>query len=106
MTLESIVQIVTIAGAIATAFSFAVLRPLNAAIARLEKTIETFGAQIEKNEERHHALEIKVAEVDQRAKSAHRRLDTFAEFCRETHRGEMPPEVYSAISRSRRSDDD
>ena len=105
MSLESIVQIVTIAGAVATAFSFAVLRPLNTAIARLEKTIEQFGAQLSQADERRHKLELKVAEIDQRAKSAHRRLDTFADFCHQTHKGEMPADVYSKIARSPRGDD-
>lgn len=105
MTLETIVQIVTIAGAVATAFSFAVLRPLNAAIARLEKTIEQVGEQISRVEERWHEIDKKVAEVDQRARSAHKRLDTFAEFCRRTHEKEMPADVYAAITRSRRDDE-
>ena len=99
MALDIIVQVVTIVGAIAALFSFAVLRPLNTAIARLEKTIETLGAQIEKAEERRHELEIRLAEVDQRAKSAHRRLDTFADFCQKTHSGTMPADVYAAIAR-------
>ncbi len=105
MTLEMIVQIVTIAGAIATAFSFIVLRPFQSAIARLEKTIETFGQQLDRAEQRWHDIDVKVAEVDQRARSAHRRLDTFADFCHLTHRGEMPSDVYSAIRRSPREEE-
>lgn len=98
-------QIVTIAGAVATAFSFAVLRPLNAAIARLEKTIEQVGEQLGRAEERWHTIDKKVAEIDQRARSAHKRLDTFTEFCHRTHEKDMSNDVYSAIRRNRREEE-
>jgi hypothetical protein len=105
MTLEAVVQIVTIAGFVATAFSFLVLRPLNTTIARLEKTVELLADQIRQGNEHRHELEIRVAEIDQRAKSAHRRLDTFADFCRATHKNEMPVDVWTAIARTPRKGD-
>lgn len=105
MNMEMLGQIVGVASALAAAFHFAVLRPLNAAIARLEKTIEQVGEQLGKAEERWHTIDKKVAEIDQRARSAHKRLDTFAEFCRRTHDKEMSADVYAAITRSRRDDE-
>ena len=60
-------------------FSFVVLRPLNSAIAELRDTIKDLGHDVYAIEERRHDLELKVAEVDQRARSAHHRIDTLSE---------------------------
>ena len=66
-------------------FSFAVLRPLNKAIIELQCAAKDLRADIRASEERRHELELKVAEIDQRARSAHHRLDDLTEFCRKTH---------------------
>ena len=52
-----------------------VLRPLNADIVELGVTVKELRAELRAAEERRHDLEIKVAEIDQRARSAHRRID-------------------------------
>ena len=52
-----------------------VLRPLNASIVELGVTVKELRAELREAEKRRHDLEIKVAEIDQRARSAHRRLD-------------------------------
>ena len=57
-------------------FSYFILRPLYAAISELRLTIRELREEVRINEERRHQLEIKVAEVDQSAKSAHHRIDT------------------------------
>jgi hypothetical protein len=60
-------------------FSYFVLTPLNNAITELQATIKDIRAEIKIAGEKRHALEIKVAEVDQSARSAHHRLDTLQE---------------------------
>ena len=62
-----------------TIFSYVVLRPLNTAISELRITIKELRNDIYANEERRHALEIKVAEINQSARSAHHRIDTLQE---------------------------
>ena len=57
-------------------FSYFVLRPLYSAIGELRITIRELRDDIRLHEERRHAMEIKLAEVDQSTRSAHHRLDT------------------------------
>lgn len=52
-----------------------VLRPLNTAIVELQVTVKELRTELRGAEERRHDLEIKVAEIDQRARSAHHRID-------------------------------
>lgn len=54
-----------------------VLRPLNTAIMELRIAAKELRSDLRTAEERRQQLEIKVAEIDQRAKSAHNRLDEF-----------------------------
>ena len=83
--MEILAQIVAVASAFATAFHFAVLRPLNEAIIRLDDTLRRMDAQLHAMEEAHHLLDVKVAEIDQRAKSAHARLDELMKMIRFEH---------------------
>jgi F0F1-type ATP synthase membrane subunit b/b' len=56
-------------------FSFFILRPLNNAIVELRVAVKELRSDLRTAEERRQQLEIKVAEIDQRAKAAHNRLD-------------------------------
>lgn len=85
MNVEVLAQIVAIAGGIGTVFHFAVLRPLNEAIVRLDCTLQRMDSQLRQMEDAHHLLDVKVAEVDQRAKSAHARLDELMKMIRFEH---------------------
>lgn len=60
-------------------FSFVILKPLNTSITELREAIKELRKDVYDNESRRHDLEIKVAEVDQSAKSAHHRIDTLQE---------------------------
>ncbi len=82
MNLEILAQIVAVASGIAAAFHFAVLKPLNEAILRLDYTLRRMDEQLQKMEEAHHLLDIKVTEIDQRAKAAHARLDELMKMIR------------------------
>ena len=75
--LETGEQLVVILGFFGAVFSFAILRPLNNSIVKLELMIDELREDIRRNEERRHEMEIKLAEIDQRARSAHHRLDDF-----------------------------
>ncbi len=75
MNMEVFAQIVAVGSGVAAVFQFAVLRPLNMAITRLDITLEKMERQLAKMEQQTHSLEVKLAEVDQRAKAAHDRLD-------------------------------
>lgn len=75
MNIEILAHVVAIAGAMALAFNYAVLRPLNSAIMRLDATVEKFDAKIERLSEKEHELDLRVNEVDNRARAAHARID-------------------------------
>ena len=75
MNMEMFVQIVAVASTFAAAFHFAVLRPLDNSISRIEKMLDKFEERADHEEQARHEMAIKLAEVDQRARSAHARLD-------------------------------
>jgi F0F1-type ATP synthase membrane subunit b/b' len=56
-------------------FSYFILRPLNNAIVELRVAVRELRSDLRTAEERRQQLEIKVAEIDQRAKAAHNRID-------------------------------
>ena len=68
-------QIVAVASAFGAVFHFAVLRPLDNSINRIEKMLDKMDERFEREEAARHDVEIKVAEIDQRARSAHARID-------------------------------
>ena len=75
MNWETMGQIVAVASGISAAFHFAVLRPLDIAIKRIEKMLDKMDERFEREEAARHDVEIKVAQIDQRARSAHARID-------------------------------
>ena len=75
MNMEMFVQIVAVASTFAAAFHFAVLRPLDNSISRIEKMLDKFEERADREEAARHEIAVKLAEVDQRARSAHARLD-------------------------------
>jgi F0F1-type ATP synthase membrane subunit b/b' len=56
-------------------FSYFILRPLNNAIVELRVAVKELRSDLRTAEERRQQLEVKVAEIDQRAKAAHNRID-------------------------------
>lgn len=81
--LETAVQITVIASFIAAAFSYIVLQPRNEVNQRLKEAIDRLTIQLDKFDERQRAMEIRIAErltdIEQRARSAHHRLDVIDE---------------------------
>ena len=75
MNLEILSQIIAVASAIGAVFHFAVLRPLDNSINRIEKMLDKFEERADKEEDARHQIEVKIAEIDQRARSAHARID-------------------------------
>ena len=75
MNMEMFAQIVAVASGFAAAFHFSVLRPLDNSISRIEKMLDKFEDRANREEQARHEVEIRLAEVDQRARSAHARLD-------------------------------
>jgi hypothetical protein len=73
--INSAATICVLLGFIGGLFSYFVLRPLNVAIVELQLTVKELRTELHRAEEKRQNLEIKVAEVDQRARAAHRRLD-------------------------------
>jgi hypothetical protein len=64
-----------ILGFVAGVFSYVILRPLNKAISKLDTAINELRMDLLTAEDRRHELEVKVAEIDQRARSNTHRLD-------------------------------
>ena len=75
MNLEMLGQIIAVASAFAAAFHFSVLRPLDNSISRIEKMLDKFEERADRAEVERHHMDVKIAEIDQRARSAHARLD-------------------------------
>lgn len=75
MNMEILAQIIAVASAFAAAFHFSVLRPLDNSISRIEKMLDKFEERQSAEEKARHEMDIKLAEVDARARSAHARLD-------------------------------
>ena len=63
--LATIAQIAAIAAVVGAAFSFAVLRPLNASIKDLQKAIDEMRAEMKESGKQRQELEVHLAEVDQ-----------------------------------------
>jgi hypothetical protein len=68
-------------GFVGGVFSWAVLRPLNNAIENLNKAVSELRMELLTAEDRRHQMELHLVEVDQRARSAHHRVDDLARFC-------------------------
>jgi prefoldin subunit 5 len=57
-------------------FRYVILNPLNSAIESLSEAIKELRQEIKNGEERRHEMELRITEIDARAKSAHHRLDS------------------------------
>jgi hypothetical protein len=68
-------SLTVVLGFVAGVFSYVILRPLNKAISKLDTAINELRMDLLTAEDRRHELEVKVAEIDQRARSAHHRID-------------------------------
>lgn len=77
--IEIATKIAAMAAVIGAAFSFAVLRPLNASITALKEAVDEMRAELKEGREQRQELEVHLAEVDQSVRSAHHRLDTLEE---------------------------
>jgi hypothetical protein len=73
--LEQAVKLSIVLGFIGSVITFVFLRPFNGMITDLHKAINELRADIKACEERRHLMEIKIAEIDQRARAAHHRID-------------------------------
>jgi F0F1-type ATP synthase membrane subunit b/b' len=56
-------------------FSYVILKPLNSAIESLHEAVKELRQEIRLGEERRHEMELKLADVEARARSAHHRID-------------------------------
>ena len=73
--IHTVASMTVILGFVAGVFSYVILKPLNKAISDLNRSIGELRMDLLTAEDRRHELEIKVAEIDQRARSAHHRID-------------------------------
>ena len=94
MGLEELEHIAVVLGLLGGLFHFAVLRPLYNAITRFEKAIEELREDIRRNEEKWNVISVKLAELDQRARSAHHRIDDLMDICEKTHNIKIPRSRY------------
>lgn len=73
--LNSMEAATVVLGFVCAVFSYVVLQPLNTTILELRAAVKELRSDLRTAEDRRHDLEIKIAEIDQRAKSLHHRLD-------------------------------
>lgn len=83
--LDTAVQVSIVAGFVGGVFTYVVLRPLNFTIKDLRLAIQDLRKDLKDCEERRHMMEIKLAEIDQRARVAHSRIDELMKFCPYKH---------------------
>lgn len=72
---ETAAQIAAIATVIGAAFSYTILRPLNASIKALREAVDEMRAEMKESNRQRQELEVHLAEVDQSVRSAHHRID-------------------------------
>ena len=72
---ETAAQIAAIATVIGAAFSYTILRPLNASIKALKEAVDEMRAEMKESNRQRQELEVHLAEVDQSVRSAHHRID-------------------------------
>ena len=72
---ETAAQIAAIAAVIGAAFSYTILRPLNASIKALKEAVDEMRAEMKESNRQRQELEVHLAEVDQSVRSAHHRID-------------------------------
>ena len=73
--IETAAQIAAIAAVIGAAFSYTILRPLNASIKALKEAVDEMRAEMKESNRQRQELEVPLAEVDQSVRSAHHRID-------------------------------
>lgn len=72
---ETAAQIAAIATVIGAAFSYTILRPLNASIKALREAVDEMRAEMKESNRQRQELEVHLAEVDQSVRSATHRID-------------------------------
>lgn len=72
---ETSAQIAAIATVIGAAFSYTILRPLNASIEALREAVDEMRAEMKESNRQRQELEVHLAEVDQSVRSAHHRIN-------------------------------
>lgn len=73
--LDAASQLVTVLGFVGVLFSLAVIKPINGTIMETRDDVREIKDGLKRYDERLRDLEVKIVEVEQRAKSAHHRID-------------------------------
>ena len=75
---------------------------------QLDKTITKIDAVVDKISEHQHDMDKELAMLGKDVRALHRRVDdheerftTFCQFCSHEHEGDMPAEIFNAISYGR-----
>ena len=76
LELDSLVQWITVFTIVFGAFNYAIIRPLKLAIDDLRSIIAEVKKDTEEGRKERHMMEVKLAKVEDAAKSAHHRIDT------------------------------
>ncbi len=63
--------------------AYLVVQPLKAQIANLAKSMDVLSSMIQKLQEAFHGEKVHITEIDERAKSAHKRVDTLEKHVEE-----------------------
>lgn len=73
---NELVQWITVFSTVFGVFNYAVIRPLKLAIDDLRSMIAEVKKDTEEGRKERHMIEVKLAKVEDSAKSAHHRIDT------------------------------
>lgn len=85
MDLESMSHLVMIIGAVCGAINYFVLKPVSTQVTDIRVTVKEIQRELTNSREQIEEVKIKLAEVDQRARSAHHRIDGIVDICEKTH---------------------
>ena len=75
LILQNAVSVTLLLGFVWGIFSYSILKPLNTSIKNLNDAIKVLRMELLTADNRRHELEIRVAELDQRTRSDHSRLE-------------------------------
>jgi hypothetical protein len=73
--IKDMVPLCMVLGVIWAVFRYVILQPLNTSIELLCEAVKELRKEIRIGEERRHEMELKIADIEARARSAHHRID-------------------------------
>ena len=96
--MEIMVAFTVLVSFVCGVFSYVVIKPLNTAITQLNSAVGELDKVVKSIDAREHEFDKRLTLVENSVKAFHRRLDALVDFCRDTHRSDVPDDVYRMMA--------